>query len=79
MREEVAEYTAEIERLKKINNDLQQSQSLLKCEHDQLKQEHQKVLEDNRNQVSISQEFMYKIMRSCDHNMFCFFIVTVLQ
>ena len=57
LREQVAGYTVEIERLKKRNNDLQQSQSLLELEHDQLKQEYQKLMEDNRNQVIVTLNF----------------------
>ena len=54
MREQLAENRAEIEQLKKMNNEHQQLYSLLQHKYDQLKQENQKLLEASRNQVTIT-------------------------
>lgn len=57
----VAENNAEIEELKRRNNDLQQAQSSLQYDYGQLREEYKQLLEENRNQVIKS-----AYTRSCD-------------
>ena len=53
MREQIAERATEIEELRKLNNNLQESRSSLEHKYEQLKLEHQKMREDNTYQVVI--------------------------
>jgi len=52
LRGQLEEKDEEIKQLKKMNHDTQQSLSLVQYEHDRLKQDNQKLMEDSRSQVS---------------------------